>query len=275
MNECTTTRIVAIHAESKSDAKCIEGIVAKAVELSLGKVVLFFSSGLSLSNIPGEVPTVEFPSEVGTLPKQKNFIINWCKSQDFKGFLHIMESSVIANGSTKSYMDKLEATMSAIDYDVHFSTTTDKCNYVFNKFCPRLSLDVDDIELQQKLNLPSKICFTSHSNVAYITMNFGALNEAVPLFDERFTIGMFFIIEFLARRRATKREGQLYYMNQYLSIGDEVGGYDILDDDSSQPDADKMQQENELFKSIGIDYSPDNNIDIVLDALYRKLKTKL
>ena len=36
-----------------------------------------------------------------------------------------------------------------------------------------------------------------------------------------------------------------------------------------------MQQENELFKSIGIDYSPDNNIDIVLDALYMKLKTKL
>lgn len=35
-----------------------------------------------------------------------------------------------------------------------------------------------------------------------------------------------------------------------------------------------MQRENELFKSLGINYASDNNIDIVLDALYNKLKAK-
>lgn len=35
-----------------------------------------------------------------------------------------------------------------------------------------------------------------------------------------------------------------------------------------------MQEENELFKSLDINYAPDNNIDIVLDALYNKLKEK-
>lgn len=36
-----------------------------------------------------------------------------------------------------------------------------------------------------------------------------------------------------------------------------------------------MKKENELFKSLAIDYAPDNNIDIVLDAFYNKLKSKL
>ena len=36
-----------------------------------------------------------------------------------------------------------------------------------------------------------------------------------------------------------------------------------------------MKKENELFRSLAIDYTPDNNIDIVLDAFYNKLKSKL
>jgi len=36
-----------------------------------------------------------------------------------------------------------------------------------------------------------------------------------------------------------------------------------------------MQKENELFKSLNIDYAPDNNIDLVLDAFYKKLKSKV
>lgn len=108
-----------------------------------------------------------------------------------------------------------------------------------------------------------------------MTFNFGALGDSVPLLDERFTIGMFFIIEFLARRRATRKEGQLYYMNQYLSISDEVGAYDCIDCGAKDIDQETMQKENELFKSLGINYASDNNIDIVLDALYNKLKTKM
>lgn len=65
--------------------------------------------------------------------------------------------------------------------------------------------------------------------MAYMTFNFGALGDAVPMLDERFTVGMFYIIEFLARRRAERKDGQLYYMNQYLSISDEVGAYDCSD----------------------------------------------
>lgn len=63
-------------------------------------------------------------------------------------------------------------------------------------------------------------------------------------------------------------------MNQYLSISDEVGAYDIAQLNANATDDKTMQDENEIFKSLNIDYAPDNNIDIVLDAMFNKLKEK-
>lgn len=60
-----------------------------------------------------------------------------------------------------------------------------------------------------------------------------------------------------------------------MSISDEVGGYSIVNEAKNGDDAKKMQEENVLFKSLNIDYAPDNNIDIVLDAFYKKLKSKI
>ena len=64
-------------------------------------------------------------------------------------------------------------------------------------------------------------------------------------------------------------------MNQYLSISDEIGGYDIIKSQTNDDDNKKMQEENQLFRSLNIDYAPDNNIDLVLDTMYKKLKSKL
>lgn len=36
-----------------------------------------------------------------------------------------------------------------------------------------------------------------------------------------------------------------------------------------------MDEENEIFKSMKVDYSPDNNIDMVLDLFYEKLTEKI
>jgi hypothetical protein len=35
-----------------------------------------------------------------------------------------------------------------------------------------------------------------------------------------------------------------------------------------------MQKEDAIFKSLNINYNPDNSIDLVLDSLYSKLITK-
>lgn len=42
-----------------------------------------------------------------------------------------------------------------------------------------------------------------------------------------------------------------------------------------QIDSAKMQEEDALFKSMNVDYAPDNNLDIVLDAFYAKIKEKM
>ena len=44
---------------------------------------------------------------------------------------------------------------------------------------------------------------------------------------------------------------------------------------NEQIDQEAMKRENDIFKAIGIDYSPDNNVDIVLEMLYAKINEKL
>lgn len=41
--------------------------------------------------------------------------------------------------------------MAALDYSIHFSTVTDPCNYIFKKFNPRLTIDIDDEDAKTKL----------------------------------------------------------------------------------------------------------------------------
>lgn len=266
-------RIIALHTTT-NNANEIANRAFKALMLDVGRIVVFAMPDV---HMPDEqnYELIFFPDMCDSVSKQKNFIIDWCKSQNFNGFLHIVEDDISFNERSKPYMQKLESTMEALDYDVHFSTTTDKCNYIFSKYCPRLTIKIDDEEIRQKLDLPEQICFTSHSNVSYITYNFGKLLDCPPKFDERFTIGMFYIIEFLARRKNTKNDDQLYFMNQYLSIADEIGAYDILYDHNKKIDDSIMRKENELFKSLNINYAPDNNLDIVLDTLYNKIKSKM
>jgi GR25 family glycosyltransferase involved in LPS biosynthesis len=143
----------------------------------------------------------------------KNFVIDYFKEAGFKGFAHILEDNVIFFKDPSKYLTTIEKTMSFLDYDIHFSTVTDPCNYIFSKFNPRITLDIDNQTLLD-LGLTSAISFTSHSNAAYIIYNFNAfVNTEIPKFNESFSVAMYMIIEFLARRKAQKRKDQLYYMN--------------------------------------------------------------
>lgn len=126
--------------------------------------------------------------------------------------MHIVEGNVVLFKDPTEFIKDVGNAMQALDYDVWFSTATDPCNYVFKKFCPRLVVNVDDEEARSKLSLPSTLSFTSHSNTSWTAHDFSKEDAPMKL-DERFTIAMFTIIEFLARRRREKREGQLFYMN--------------------------------------------------------------
>ena len=129
-------------------------------------------------------------------------MLDYAKSKGFNGFMHIVEDCIALDRDPMQYIEKIEKTMDVLDYNVHFSTVTDPCNYIFKKFNPRLTIDVDDENAKTRLGLPDRISFTSHSNICWTIFNFNKLGDDIPKFDEKFTIAMYVIIEYLARRRA-------------------------------------------------------------------------
>lgn len=216
---------------------------------------------------------IEVPLTCDNISKTKNYILSKFEIEKFDGIVHLIEDNVEFFDNPITFINTVENTMCVLDYDIYFSTTTDICNYIYNKFNPRITLDIDD-EKMLKYGISKSISFTSHSNIAYTIWNFRALQQNVPKFDERFSIAMYIIIEFLARRRALKRSDQLYFMNQYLSIDEEQKVFGIIGEDKQKLDQNLMQKEDAIFKSLNINYNPDNSIDLVLDSLYSKLMTK-
>ena len=71
---------------------------------------------------------------------------------------------------------------------------------------------MDDDVTNNKLSLPSTLSFTSHANTAWTVYDF--MKQPSPQrYDEKFNIAMYFIVEYLARRKSTRQPGQLYFMN--------------------------------------------------------------
>ena len=95
------------------------------------------------------------PDEFSTVPKRKNFIMEYAENEKKYSFLHIIESDIVFDADPKIFMDEVETTMDSLDYDIYFSTISDRCNYVFNKFNPRFSIEIDNDDIRTKLKLPS------------------------------------------------------------------------------------------------------------------------
>ena len=108
--------------------------------------------------------------------------------------------------------------------------------------------------------------------------DFGAaFDDDLLRLDERFTVAMYFIIEFLARRRTLCGPESLCFMNQYMTVGSEFGAFRVhrsAADAETRPPADVMQREDAEFKALAVDYSPDNSIDVVLERFWEKVKSK-
>lgn len=217
---------------------------------------------------------IDCPDSCDNNSKAKNFIFDTLQAQDGFRFLHIIEGNTKLLKDPTAYINEVEKTMDVLDYSIYFSTSSDRCNYVFSKFSPRLTIDIDDENVNKKLSLPPSLSFTSHSNTVWTIYDCEKCSKNIQRYDEKFSIAMFMIIEYLARRRSNKRPDQLYYMNQYLSVPSELGVFTVIENAQNGIDPKKMQEEDAMFKSMKINYAPDNNLDVVLDALYMKLKGK-
>lgn len=216
-----------------------------------------------------KVESVILPEDKLTLPKSKNYVAEYFKvAQCFDGFLYIFEDTINIKKQIDSFITSVELMMKKLDYNVWFNTCCDECNYILTKFNPRMTI-VFENEDKEKLGF-EKLIFTSHSNPKISIINLEKYQMDKLRYDEDFTIPMFYIIEFLARRKHLKLN-DLYLMNQYLTVEEENGLFIDLVSDHNNFTPEQMQKEDQIFKSKNVDITPDNNIDGILELVAKKL----
>ena len=107
------------------------------------------------------------PASCDNAAKGKNFILDEVAKDSNISFVHVIDGCVELMKDPNGFITEAEHVMDALDYNIYFSTSVDKCNYVFNKFSPRLTISIDDENIRNKLGLPDKLSFTSHSNTIW------------------------------------------------------------------------------------------------------------
>ena len=208
---------------------------------------------------------------------RRNAVLKKYESEGFTGILHVISDGVKILCDPSDFMNDLDSMMREFDYPLWLSTVTDPCNYIYGKYSPRIML-VNDIQEMRDAGVRYGLAVTSHSNTAWMAYDIAALakQKEIEYFDERFDIPMFYIVELLARRREHKLPGQLFYMNQYLTVASEHGVFRLAPDLSpSNPVTQQMMQaEDEKFKAMRVKYEPDYSMDAVIDAITEKIMAK-
>lgn len=264
--------ILWLNDDAEERVRCL---VHSLIEYKACKHIIVFSYGqhsdMNISNSMIDCMHVQLDKELDTQPKVRNFINKTVKSSGFKGFLHVIEDETNLNKDPNAFLFQLEKMMDVLDYNVWLNTACDPCNFVYHKYCPRAYVKVDEAPYTQ-LGI-SQIAVTSHSNTSWIAYNFAKATDSELHFDEDFSIPMYYIIEFLARRKKEGRADQLYFMNQYLTVGNEFGVFEKCAKDKKL-DEKMLEKEGVIFSSKSIKHAADVNLDVVLSRLYEKLESK-
>lgn len=237
------------------------------------EVDLFVKDGIAVPSAEC-CKTVSMPFSVDTMPKSKNFVLSHYKANGFNGYVHVIEDTISVLKDPVAFMQEVEKMMEILDISSYLGTVTDVCNYVYGKYNPRISVMLDKPEYS-KLGLRT-INFCSHSNTQWMVFNLAKADSDELYFNETFEIAMFWIIEYLARRRS-KHPGSMYFMNQYVTVESERGLYSNRSMNSSDAadDPEKMKAENAKFVDMKVNYAPDNDVDTILERLYQKLNSKI
>jgi len=269
-------RSAAVFNNDSTRAELAEKLASKLKETGAFQQVTVFTRDKTLAERLGSGGAKVIPDSCDTISKARNFINASCKATGCTGFLHVLEDIVELVKDPHEFLDALEKAMQILDYDVWLDASCDPCNYVYSKFNPRLSVELDKPELK-RLGLSSpRLLFTSHSNTAWMCYNLDKTTADLMNFNESFDIPMFMIIEFLARRRNTKRPDQVYLMNMYMTVPEEIGVFKVSTPSAGgDPTPEKMAEEDKIFKSLGVNFAPDNNIDALMEVLWNKLNSKL
>lgn len=252
------------------DADILGSIIEKLPENS--EIYVFQEENFRKIEKDG-VKTVNFPSEIADHgSKVKNSVSKYFFDANFKGFLHVLEDSVEIFGETSTFLDEIEKMMAKLNQKSWFNTVTDPCNYAFKIYNPRFSVEID--EPSAKMVYDKTIYWTSNANTTWTCYDYSKATFDDVAFDEAFRIPMYYIIKFLAERRNHKKGGELYYMNFYPTIKDEIGVFRAVSfpekDTTTQKD---FENESRMFESYGINHGADMAVEPVMDDMFALLKS--
>jgi len=229
--------------------------------------ITIFTPKLPESNDDG-MKYVEIPSEIlSSKSKVKNFVYSYYFLEKYTGFLHVIEDCIQVYNSPTSFICEIEKMIDMFSLKSWYNTVCDVCNYTFKIYNPRISIDLDSSDVKEKYN--KVIYFTSHANTAWTCYNYGeAAYDDIKL-DERFGIPMYYIIEFLARRRNTKKDNELYFMNYYPTVAEEKNVFRLLDEyEEDEIKEEQYKAEGELFNSMKINHDSDMAVEPIMESLH-------
>ena len=202
--------------------------------------------------------------------KLKNFVSKTLVDSNIGGFIHVLEDDIKIVGNTKAFLDEIEKMMSLFKLKSWFNTSCDTVNYIYQKYNPRFYIKIDDEQLMTKYD--KTIAWCSNANTAWICYNMDIATYDDIKFEDIFTVPVYYIVEFLARRRNIKKVNELYYMNLYPSIQEELNVFTV---DSSvskyQQSEEQTKKENEIFISMKINHVPDSDVNAVMDDIINVL----
>lgn len=269
-------RIIAIENEILNETSTVNHLVEEFMKNGCTSEVYVFTRGdaqkFNIESGGVVCRGIAVPKEKDTRSKFKNYLRRWFKDNGYTGKLHIIEDVVELKQNPISFISDIERMMDVYGLNNWCDTFTDTCNFVYSKYNPRLDVVIDRPEFS-RTGIQNAV-FCSHSNVQWNVCNLERADDNELYFDEDFSVDMFFIIEFLARRRAT-HPNSLYFMNQYYTCSSEKGVFQVRPGakrDELNDVQEVMKKEDGVFKAKNVNYAPDNNIDIVLERLYETLK---
>lgn len=232
-------------------------------------IVVFRKSDLQqIDGITAE--TIVMPETIDTSVKSKNYVIQYFKNNGYTGKLHILEDCIEICKDPTEFINDIENLMDVLDLNTYFGTITDGCNRVYTKYNPRVRM-INDKPEWQKFGF-TEIVFCSHANTQWLIFDLERCDDEELHFNDTFTIPMYWIIEYLARRRNT-HPNSLNLMNQYITCASELDVYRNVT--SNDDNIENIKDEDALFKSLNINYTPDNNIDMILERVAQKLNSKI
>lgn len=210
---------------------------------------------------------IQFKSTEG-----RNWIVKWAKETIKTGILHIIDDRVKIKNDPVEFLKSTERLMDVFGLDSWFSTVMDKANYVFDKYNPLFRLRMDEPEYAKII--PGFLIFCSNANTMWYSFNLDAEIDKL-LFDESYEVPMHYIIEFLSRRRNTKRTGSINFMNAYPTTEKEEGLFEEVKVDEPKITKETFMKEHKLFLEKVTDKNPDLDPELILSTIASVLGSKL